>query len=120
MSGGQGGGRPLEADRALGCPCVGRPREAAGHWRIFVTIRAFHVFRSTQNRGISVEPETYGVLVDFCCKEGDALIAMRIVDGMVVDGCFLDNNAWCSILVISWAGRKVREEAELIWDELLC
>ncbi|KAH0464428.1 hypothetical protein IEQ34_007214 [Dendrobium chrysotoxum] len=83
-------------------------------------IRAFQVYLSSRNRGISVEPETYSLLLEFYCKKGDVHKASSIVDEMMIDGCIPDYTSWCSILDVLWAPRKVRKEAELMWDKLVC
>ncbi|PKA50189.1 Pentatricopeptide repeat-containing protein [Apostasia shenzhenica] len=82
-------------------------------------IRAFHVYLATRNRGISIEPETYGLLVASYCKKRDADTAAIVINEMMIDGLFPDITAWSSVLEAYWGRRKVRQAVEIILDELI-
>lgn len=81
--------------------------------------RAAQICRSSRSRGIAVEAESYRLLVEVFCRRGDGGKASGVVGEMVGDGWFPDPATWGSVLDILWGRRKVREEAELVWDELV-
>ncbi|XP_020576298.1 pentatricopeptide repeat-containing protein At5g46100-like, partial [Phalaenopsis equestris] len=82
-------------------------------------IRAFRVYVSSRRRGISIEVETYGVLVELWCRKGEVEKALGVVEEMVVDGCLPDSSVWWSVMEVLWGGRQVGEEDELVWEELV-
>ncbi|GAB2298638.1 hypothetical protein Dimus_032708 [Dionaea muscipula] len=76
--------------------------------------RAFHLYLSMRTRGISIEPKTYNKLIQCLCNTRDLLKACRIVDEMVVDGCFPDEESWKDTFLGLWDGREAVGSAELL------
>lgn len=81
--------------------------------------RAFQLYLSMRNRGISIEAETFDCLVNRFSKKGDLHKAARIVDEMVLDGCIPDETMWSTMVAGFWDRRKVREATELVQVELM-
>lgn len=81
--------------------------------------RAFQMYMSMRTKEISVDLETFRLLVVCYCNKGDVLKASRIVNEMVQEGCVPDESIWSTIVGGFWGRRKVREAAELIQNELL-
>ncbi|KAG0487693.1 hypothetical protein HPP92_009788 [Vanilla planifolia] len=82
-------------------------------------VRSFHLYLNTRNCGISIDPETYALLLDCYCKKGDVHKTVSICHEMMIDGCFPDYNAWHGVLEVHLGRRKVRKTIESIWDELV-
>ncbi|KAG1346776.1 pentatricopeptide repeat-containing protein [Cocos nucifera] len=84
-----------------------------------VSTRAFQVYQSMRTRSISTETETFHFLVECFCKKGDVHKAARIVSEMLLEGCVPYQDTWRIIMGGYWERRKVREAAELMWDQLV-
>nr|GLL29307.1 hypothetical protein COLO4_31418 [Ipomoea trifida] len=81
--------------------------------------RAFQLYLSIRTRGISVEAETFKLLVDHFCKKGDLHKSARIVEEMVIDGCIPGTGTWTAVLDAFWDRRKAKEATELAFSELM-
>lgn len=81
--------------------------------------RAFQVHQSMRTRSICTGPETFHFLVECFCKKGDVHKAACIISEMLVEGCVPDQDTWRTIMGGYWERRKVREAAELVWDQLV-
>lgn len=81
--------------------------------------RGFQLYLSMRTRGISVDFETFSILVNCFCKKGDSHKAAHIVDEMVIDGCVPDESTWHALIGGFWGRKKVREAAELVQAEML-
>ncbi|XBI64974.1 pentatricopeptide repeat-containing protein At5g46100-like [Triticum dicoccoides] len=80
--------------------------------------RAFQVYQSMRTRGISTEPSTFHLLVEFFCKKNHLEKAARVVLDMLSERCIPERETWDVIVSGYWSKKKVRQEAEQIWDQL--
>ncbi|XP_019168703.1 PREDICTED: pentatricopeptide repeat-containing protein At5g46100 [Ipomoea nil] len=81
--------------------------------------RAFQLYLSIRTRGISVEAETFKLLVGHFCKKGDLHKSARIIEEMVIDGCIPGTGTWTAVLDAFWDRRKAKEATELAFSELM-
>lgn len=81
--------------------------------------RAFPLYLSLRNRGISVEMKTFECLIQCFCKSRDMHKASRILDEMVIDGCIPEEGTWNVMLNGFLDREKVKEAAEELQDKLI-
>ncbi|KAJ3670689.1 hypothetical protein LUZ60_008115 [Juncus effusus] len=82
--------------------------------------RAFQVYQSTRTRGISVEPTTFKILVEYLCSKRDNERASRVVFDMLTERCLPEKETWNDLISVYWKKKKVKEEAERILSHLIC
>lgn len=80
--------------------------------------RAFQLYNSMRNKGISVEAETFECLVSLFCKKRDLYKTMRVFDEMVSSGCTPGEDTWNELVCRVWGRQKAQEAVDLM-SELL-
>lgn len=80
--------------------------------------RAFQVYQSMRTRGISTEPSTFHLLVEFFSKKNHLEKAAHVVLDMLSERCIPERETWDVIVSGYWSKKKVRQEAEQIWNQL--
>ncbi|XP_047061556.1 pentatricopeptide repeat-containing protein At5g46100-like [Lolium rigidum] len=81
--------------------------------------RAFRVYQSMRTRGISTEPGTFHLLVEFFSKKNNLEKAAHVVLDMLSERCIPERETWDVIISGYWSKKKVRQEAEKMWKQLI-
>ncbi|CAO2183311.1 unnamed protein product [Urochloa humidicola] len=80
--------------------------------------RAFQVYQSTRSRSISTEPTTFHLLVKSFSKKNNLERAAHVVLDMLSERCIPERETWDVIISGYWGKKKVRQEAEEIWNQI--
>ncbi|KAI3683555.1 hypothetical protein L1987_84063 [Smallanthus sonchifolius] len=75
--------------------------------------RAFLLYRSTRDKGICVDGETFECLVAVLCKKRDLYKAGLVLDEMVIDGCIPSEDTWSDLVCRVLGRRKAQEAVDL-------
>jgi pentatricopeptide repeat protein len=81
--------------------------------------RAFRVYQSMRTRGISTEPSTFHLLVQFFSKKNNLDKAAHVVLDMLSERCIPEREAWDAIISGYWGKKQVRQDAEKMWNQLI-
>uniref|UniRef100_A0ACD5VGK0 Uncharacterized protein n=1 Tax=Avena sativa TaxID=4498 RepID=A0ACD5VGK0_AVESA len=126
-------GRPVEAANYLDEMVLAGVQANRVTWSLHVRIndavvtalcakgevgRAFRVYQSMRTRGISTEPSTFHLLVEFFSKKNNLDKAAHVVLDMLSERCIPDIETWDVIISGYWSKKKVRQEAEEMWNQL--
>ncbi|PNT72559.1 hypothetical protein BRADI_2g46220v3 [Brachypodium distachyon] len=68
--------------------------------------RTFRVYQSMRTRGISTEPGTFHLLVEFFSKKNDLEKAAHVVLDMLSEKCIPERETWDIILTRYWSKKK--------------
>ncbi|KAL6614758.1 hypothetical protein ACP70R_037028 [Stipagrostis hirtigluma subsp. patula] len=80
--------------------------------------RAFQVYQSTRTRSISTDPITFHLLVESFSKKNNLEQAAHVVLDMLSERCIPERETWDVIISGYWSKKKVRQEAEEVWNQL--
>lgn len=71
-----------------------------------------------RTRGISTEPITFHLLVECLSKKNNLEKAAHVVLDMLSERCIPERETWDVIVGGYWSKKKVRQEAEEMWNQL--
>ncbi|TVU35590.1 hypothetical protein EJB05_17488, partial [Eragrostis curvula] len=80
--------------------------------------RAFRMYQSTRTRSISTEPATFHLLVESFSKKNSMQKAANVVLDMLSERCIPERETWDVIISGYWSQKRVRQEAEEIWNQI--